>query len=69
MVYDSALKLFWDAIYRSINKPHPLRYYVAFVGGVSATAASPDGARALLAYLTSPTAVQVINDQGMDAGG
>lgn len=49
--------------------PPEVNYYVAFVGGISSKAAAPDGARALLAYLTRPTAVQVITDQGMNAGG
>lgn len=46
--------------------PAELQSYVTFTAGVSATAASPAPAAALLAFLDSPPAIAVMKAQGME---
>jgi molybdate transport system substrate-binding protein len=46
--------------------PPELQSYLVFVGGVSAEAKAPQAARALLKFLTGPTAIPVIRSQGME---
>ena len=46
--------------------PAELQSYLEFVGGISAEAKSPHAARALLKFLTGPTAIPVIRSQGME---
>ena len=48
--------------------PPEIQFYTVFVGGVSANSKAPDAARALLRFLTSPTAAPVVKSQGMEPG-
>jgi molybdate transport system substrate-binding protein len=48
--------------------PPDIQIYVAFDGAVSATSKAPHAARALLKFLTGPTAIPVIKAQGMEPG-
>lgn len=48
--------------------PRELQFYVAWSGGVSANSAAPDVARALIKFLTGPTAFPVLKAQGMQPG-
>jgi molybdate transport system substrate-binding protein len=46
--------------------PPELQSYLMFVGGVSAEAKAPRGARELLKFLAGPVAIPVIKSQGME---
>src|SRR5262245_59722223 len=46
--------------------PPEIQFYTEFVGGVSANSKAPDAARALMKFLTGPTATPVIKAQGME---
>jgi molybdate transport system substrate-binding protein len=48
--------------------PPEIQFYTVFVGGISANSKAPDAARALLQFLTGPTAAPVIRSQGMEPG-
>jgi molybdate transport system substrate-binding protein len=48
--------------------PPELQIYIVFDGAVSANSKAPDAARALLKFLTGPTAIPVIKAQGMEPG-
>jgi len=48
--------------------PPEIQFYVDFVAGVSANSKEPDAARALIKFITSPTALPVIKSQGMEPG-
>ena len=48
--------------------PAEIQIYIPFDGAVSATSNAPDAARALLKFLTGPTAIPVIKAQGMEPG-
>lgn len=48
--------------------PAEIQSYVAFVAGVGARAKERQAAKALVAFLTGPVAVPVIEAQGMEAG-
>ncbi len=46
--------------------PPELQSYLVFTAGVSANSKAPDAARALIKFLTGPTAIPVIKSQGME---
>ena len=46
--------------------PPEIQSYVSFVGGVSADAAVPDIARALISFVTGPEAIPIIRAKGME---
>jgi molybdate transport system substrate-binding protein len=46
--------------------PAEIQHYVVFVGAVSADSKSPEAARELLTFLSSPRALSVIKAQGME---
>lgn len=46
--------------------PPEIQFYVEFAAGVSANSKAPDAARALIKFLTAPTAIPVIRSQGME---
>ena len=46
--------------------PSEIQIFIPFVAALSANSAAPDGARALIGFLRSPGAAQVIRSQGMD---
>jgi len=46
--------------------PDELQQYVVYTGGVSATTAQPEAARALLKHLVSPAAASVMKSNGLD---
>ena len=48
--------------------PPDIQIYSVFEGAVSANSKAPDAARALLRFLTGPTAIPVIKAQGMEPG-
>jgi molybdate transport system substrate-binding protein len=48
--------------------PPDIQIYTSFEGAVSANSKAPDAARALLRFLTGPTAIPVIKAQGMEPG-
>jgi molybdate transport system substrate-binding protein len=48
--------------------PPDIQIYTAFEGAVSANSQAPDAARALLRFLSGPTAIPVIKAQGMEPG-
>jgi molybdate transport system substrate-binding protein len=48
--------------------PCELQFYVAWSGGVSANSAAPNVAKALIKFLTGPTALPVLRAQGMEPG-
>ena len=48
--------------------PPEIQFYNDFLAGVSANSKAPDAARALIKFLTSPTAIPVIKSQGMEPG-
>ena len=48
--------------------PPELQSYMVFTAGVSANSKAPDAARALIKFLTGPTAIPVIKSQGMEPG-
>ena len=48
--------------------PPEIQVYTAFEGAVSVNSKAPDAARALLKFLTGPTAIPVIKSQGMEPG-
>ena len=48
--------------------PPEIQFYTVFVGGISANSKAPDAARALIRFLTGPTAIPVIKSQGMEPG-
>jgi molybdate transport system substrate-binding protein len=48
--------------------PSEFQSYITFTAGISRTARSPDGARALIKFLTEPRARSVIRVQGMEPG-
>lgn len=48
--------------------PQEIQSYITFVAGIGASANAPDAARALLDFLKSPAAIQVIKAQGMEPG-
>ena len=48
--------------------PPDIQIYIPFDGAVSANSSAPDAARALLKFLTGPTAIPVIKVQGMEPG-
>jgi molybdate transport system substrate-binding protein len=48
--------------------PADIQLYIDFVAGVSANSKEPDAARALIKFLTGPTANPVIKSQGMEPG-
>jgi molybdate transport system substrate-binding protein len=48
--------------------PPDIQMYTTFEGAVSANSKAPDAARALLRFLTGPTAIPVIKAQGMEPG-
>jgi molybdate transport system substrate-binding protein len=48
--------------------PPEIQFYIQFVAGVSPNSKAPDAARALIKFLTGPTAVPVIKSQGMEPG-
>jgi molybdate transport system substrate-binding protein len=48
--------------------PPEIQFYTDFLAGVSANSKAPDAARALIKFLTSPTAIPVIKSQGMEPG-
>ena len=48
--------------------PRELQYYVRWSGGVSSNSAAADVAKQLIRFLTSPTALPVLEAQGMEPG-
>jgi molybdate transport system substrate-binding protein len=48
--------------------PPEIQVYTVFEGAVSANSKAPDEARALIKFLTGPTAIPVIKAQGMEPG-
>jgi len=46
--------------------PEELQQYVVYTAGVAAATQEPDGARALLRHLTSPSGAAVIKSKGLD---
>jgi molybdate transport system substrate-binding protein len=48
--------------------PPEIQFYTVFTAGVSANSKTPDAARDLIKFLTSPTAIPVIKSQGMEPG-
>ena len=48
--------------------PPEIQLYIDFAAGVSTRAKAPDAAKALIKFLTGPTAIPVIKSQGMEAG-
>ena len=48
--------------------PPEIQFYNDFLAGVSANSKAPDAARALIKFLTGPTAIPVIKSQGMEPG-
>jgi molybdate transport system substrate-binding protein len=48
--------------------PSEIQIHISFEGAVSANSKAPDAARALLKFLTGPTAIPVIKAQGMEPG-
>jgi molybdate transport system substrate-binding protein len=48
--------------------PADIQFYTAFESAASATSKAPEAARALLKFLTGPTAIPVIKAQGMEPG-
>ena len=48
--------------------PSDIQSHITFTGGVSASSASVEAAKELMAALTSPSAVQVMKSQGMEPG-
>ena len=48
--------------------PPEIQVYTAFEGAVSVNSKAPDAARALLKFLTGPTAIPVIKSQDMEPG-
>ena len=48
--------------------PPEIQVYTVFEGAVSANSKVPDAARALIKFLTGPTAIPVIKAQGMEPG-
>ncbi len=46
--------------------PPELQFYLVLTAGVSANSKAPDAARALIKFLTEPTAIRVIKSQGME---
>ena len=48
--------------------PPEIQFYTVFTAGVSANSKAPDAARALIKFLTGPTAIPVIKSQGMEPG-
>jgi molybdate transport system substrate-binding protein len=48
--------------------PSEIQSYITFTGGISAKSTSVDAARALMAFLRSPTAIRVMRSQGMEPG-
>ncbi|MBX9773234.1 MAG: substrate-binding domain-containing protein [Xanthobacteraceae bacterium] len=46
--------------------PPDIQIYTSFEGAVSASSKAPDAARALLRFLTGPTAIPIIKAQGME---
>ena len=46
--------------------PPEIQFYTVFTAGVSANSKAPDAARALIKFLTGPTAIPVIKSQGME---
>ena len=48
--------------------PPEIQSYITFTAGVSANSKAPDAAKALMKFLTGPTAIPVIKSQGMEPG-
>jgi molybdate transport system substrate-binding protein len=48
--------------------PPEIQIYTVFEGAVSANSKAPDAARALIKFLTGPSAIPVIKAQGMEPG-
>jgi molybdate transport system substrate-binding protein len=48
--------------------PPEIQFYTVFTAGVSASSKAPDAARALIKFLSGPTAIPVIKSQGMEPG-
>lgn len=48
--------------------PPEIQSYITFTGGISANSKSVDGAKELMAFLKSPTAIRVMRSQGMEPG-
>jgi molybdate transport system substrate-binding protein len=46
--------------------PAEIQHYTVFAAGIAAGAREPEAARALVAYLTAPTAAPVIRRSGME---
>jgi molybdate transport system substrate-binding protein len=48
--------------------PPDIQFYISFEGAVSSQSRAPDAARALIKFLTGPSAIPVIKAQGMEPG-